>query len=868
MGRAFHDLQARYNGYYYATESINEGLDKIKTDFKEDYEFVLPVYQYATPDNVKNYFPEMDKAIKKSSLVIQRHTIIDKNKKEIPKAGHWIDNNWLVVGQANFYKRDFFQSIETFEYVAKTYKSNEAKAALVWLVKAYNELGNPSNAEPFLTRLQNDKKLPKYLKREMHLAAANYNQILGNTTALLSELKQATKYHFKRKDKARINFIIGQLEEDKQDYANAYKSFRKVIGKGAEYDLELHSRLKLNKLEAFTSGDKEKAKSDLLKMANDPKNEEYAGEIYYTIGQLNESLDETEEAISNFKKSSASSKSNQKQKASACLKLAETYYKQEAYVLSGKYYDSTMALLAKTHPKYQITFERNESLKNLIEQINLIHFEDSVSKIASMSEGDRLAYVKSLVKKKQETEKKAAEKAERIEEAKKAQENNGNSSGEDNSGFENRSGEPETPAIAQGFGPAAWYMYNPALKAQGINEFTKKFGTRRLEDNWRRSNKEAIIPGTAIPENEITRDPRATSTNTTKSNNTSAAGANTEDDLAAYLKDIPLSDSAKLLSNKRIVDAYYALGSIYREQFSDNKNAIGTFEKLEERYHPNKHTPAAYYQLYRLYGKAGNLTKANEYKNKIKTEYPQSDYAQILDLVANNGSAAGFVSETEKSYSKAYIAYTNADYTGALSIIDANAPMAASPSFAGKFALLKALCVGKTASTDEFKKSLTLVTVNYASEPVKQLAVDILQAMAKLGSNVADATKPEDKSFYHLDKQQIVVLQVGNDPNVFSNLRVAISEYNEKFYSLKAYKTKDFIIGGNDFGLQVKLFIDGKDAEAYIQNIKKDKTLGPLMVLPSIRLFSIDEDHIDEVKTSETQSAYLIEYNKFQAENR
>lgn len=351
VSRAFHDLQARYNGYYYATESIKEGVDKIKMDFKEDYEFTLPVYQYATPENVKNYFPEMDKAIKKSSLVIQRHTITDKNKKEIPKAGHWIDNNWLVVGQAHFYKRDFFQAIETFEYVAKTYKSEEAKAALVWLVRAYNELGNPSNAEPFLTRLQNDKKLPKYLKRDMHLAAANYNQILGNQASLLSELKEHVKFNFNRKDKARINFIIGQLEEDKQDFSNAYKSYKKVLGKGTEYDLELHSRLKLNKLEAFTSGDKEKAKADLVKMAKDPKNEEYAGEIYYTIGQLDESQNDRVEAILNYKRASATSKSNQKQKASACLRLAEIYYSDEAYVMSGKYYDSTMSLLAKNASK-------------------------------------------------------------------------------------------------------------------------------------------------------------------------------------------------------------------------------------------------------------------------------------------------------------------------------------------------------------------------------------------------------------------------------------------------------------------------------------------------------------------------------------
>ncbi len=857
--RAFHDLHARFNGYYYATESIKEGVFKIKTDFKEDYEFTLPVYQYPTPENVKSYFPEMDKATKKSSIVIQRHTITDKNKKEIPSAGHWIDNNWIVVGQAYFYKREFFQAIETFEYVAKTYKSNEANEAAVWLVRTYNELGNPSNAEPYLTKLQNDKKLPNYLKREMHLAAANYNQILGNEASVLKELKEAEKFKFTRKDKARLHFVIGQLEEGKQDYLSAFKSYRKVMGKGAEYDLEIHAKLKINKLNAFTSGDKAKAKAELQRMALDIKNEEYAGEIYYTIGQLDESQGDLSEAILAFKKASITSSNNQKQKASACLKLAEIYYGNEAYEMSGKYYDSTMTLLPKTHPKYEKTAERNKSLKNLIEQITIIRNEDSLQRIAAMSDNERIAFIKNIIKQKEEQEKLEQKKLEEAEEIKNAQVNNGS---DINEGFEGKGNKPEFNGSPQGFGPAAWYMYNPALKAQGTNEFTKKFGNRKLEDNWRRSNKETIIPGSAIPENEVVKD----GSGSTNANTSSNGVEKKREEWTTYLKGLPLNDSTKLKSNKKIVDAYYDLGSIYREQFNDTKNAIATFEKLDAKFHPNKHTAALYYQLYRLYGKSGNLIKANEYKNKIKTEYPESDYAQVIDLVTSSGSAAGFVSETEKAYSNAYTEYTNSNYTSALDIIDVNAAKVAQPSFAGKFALLKALCIGKTASTDEFKKALTLVTVDFTNEPVKQTAMDILAAMQKLGTNVADPNKVEDKSFYHPDKKQIVIIQAGQDPNLFSSLRVGILDYNTKYYSLKSYSAKDFIIGNNDFGLQIKLFNDGKEAEAYIENLKKDKILGASASNSAVRIFSIDEDHLDDIKSAESENAYILEYSKLKSE--
>ena len=34
-----------------------------------------------------------------------------------------------------------------------------------------------------------------------------------------------------------------------------------------------------------------------------------------------------------------------------------------------------------------------------------------------------------------------------------------------------------------------WYFYNPATLSFGLSEFTKKWGKRKLEDDWRRKNK-------------------------------------------------------------------------------------------------------------------------------------------------------------------------------------------------------------------------------------------------------------------------------------------------------------------------------------------------------------------------------------------
>jgi hypothetical protein len=39
---------------------------------------------------------------------------------------------------------------------------------------------------------------------------------------------------------------------------------------------------------------------------------------------------------------------------------------------------------------------------------------------------------------------------------------------------------------------SSWYFYNQQQLTFGFSEFQKRWGTRKLEDNWRRSNKQVI----------------------------------------------------------------------------------------------------------------------------------------------------------------------------------------------------------------------------------------------------------------------------------------------------------------------------------------------------------------------------------------
>ena len=162
--RGYHNMTARYNGYYYSNENIKETVKKIEKANKDDFSKLIPLFIYTDNKTSKTYYSDFDKTIKKSSVVIQRHTITDKKtKKEIPNACKWIDDNYMLIGKAHFYKRDLFSALEAFEYVSKIYPNPEAKyGAMLWMIRTNNEIGSYSLSEETIDEIRNVKDFPTH----------------------------------------------------------------------------------------------------------------------------------------------------------------------------------------------------------------------------------------------------------------------------------------------------------------------------------------------------------------------------------------------------------------------------------------------------------------------------------------------------------------------------------------------------------------------------------------------------------------------------------------------------------------------------------------------------------------------------------
>jgi tetratricopeptide (TPR) repeat protein len=862
--RGYHNLTARFNGYYYATESIKEGEDKIRTTYKYDYDQLLPVFLVPTNETAKSTFPEFDKAIKKSSNCIQRHTIKDKKGNEIYKAGKWIDNNWNVIGISHFYKREFFSGIEAFEYVIRSYKTRDKYKAMIWLARSYNEIGAPSQAEPVIGLLKDDKKISKYAKKELPAVRADYyikrgmykeaedalqTALRGGATkksnAFLNKMS-VLKSRPSKKTRARYSFILAQLYEQQKDNRKAIQYYQKTISSKPDYDLVFNSKMKMARLFDVKTGNVSKLKRDLQNMTRDVKNKEYLDVIYYTLGEIYEKEKNEVLAIKNYELSVRNSTQNPKQKALSYLKLGEINFEQANYTASGGYYDSTMITLPKDYKDYAIINKRKTTLETLVGYIKTIQREDSLQRIAKMNETERGRFIEKLIVKLEEEEER---KKEELENANTQNQNPNFNPNIPNNGL---------PNLGDGT-KGAWYFYNQTTLSFGVNDFIKKWGNRKLEDNWRRSQKAMILESNtpdSVAVNEKDTGPTKIKTKT--------KDKKTKD---FYLTDLPLTDSLVAKSNIKIVDAYYNLGSTYKEELNNNKKAIASFEDLNKRFPDNKYKLSTYYQLYRIFTSVHNQTQADYYKNKLLNEYPTSEYAQIIknpNYAVERNTQKG---EVELYYTDTYNDYSASNYSQALDRCITSETKFGKNDFGGKFAYIKALSIGKLKGADSLEFYLKQLQALYPKDPVSTQAQDILTVLYNLkhpseATSTATASSTTDTLILNLNAQHFVIAVCLDNDEIANTFKSSIATFNAEFYSNDNLGISSTLFGPTNQITIIKQFKDAADALSYIEILNKDKTVFSGKITTGLfTIMAITAENLPKLYRKKLLSYYTPFYN-------
>ena len=149
-----------------------------------------------------------------------------------------------------------------------------------------------------------------------------------------------------------------------------------------------------------------------------------------------------------------------------------------------------------------------------------------------------------------------------------------------------------------------------------MSEFKKKWGKRKLEDDWRRINKKSFN----------TTESDTSSTTSNKKNNTNNLKSE-----KYYIEKIPLTKEKIKESNNKIITAYYESSVIYKNDLKEPRKAEKMLEALIKRFPENKDlTPRSYYLIYNLQKENKRFKKAEKTKQTLINMFPESSYAKFL----------------------------------------------------------------------------------------------------------------------------------------------------------------------------------------------------------------------------------------------
>ncbi|HPQ08558.1 MAG TPA: tetratricopeptide repeat protein [Bacteroidia bacterium] len=864
-------MNTRFNGLFNSTESIKEGYYKIRTAHKDNYDEILPVF--ISPENdeeAKKTYQEFDRAIKKASLMIQRHAIKEKGSSvETTKHGanKWIDNCWINIGIARYYKREFFSAVEALDYVTGNYsKSKDKYLAMYWLVRAYNEVGAVSESEVVLDNLNNEKKLPSYLKKELYALNADYYIRRGNYKEALKNLEKAVqqKYYFdkeKNLQRARCAFVAAQLSEQQGNFKKAKEYYKKTISLKPDYEMAFYAKMKSSLLfDESNPSELQKHKKELLQMTSETKNNEYLDVIYYTLGQIEEKQKNIEQAKKYYTLSVRTSTANPKQKAYSYLKLGDIFFEEGQYVPSGKYYDSAITTLPKTHKNYDKIVARKEVLQNLIRYIQEIHELDSLIALTKFSkdEIDRLIdrQIKQYIAEQEKIKKEKEEKAKSTP-----------------PGPSNPNDPNNNPFAAQ---TSSFYFYNKTAVNYGIQDFIKKWGPRPLEDDWRRSvkNKNNISNNENNSNNNSTPTSNTTATNSNNTSSKSNSNIDPKTTKEYYLNKLPTNDSVYTAYTNKIMEDYYLMALIYKEDLINYQKSIQAFEELNSKYPDNKYKLSSYYQLYLLYQKVGNTQKSNEYKEKILNQYPNSEYAQLIKNPNYTINKQKEMNATEQAYENLYNAYTSMNFQQCYQLSNEMLNAGLSDKMQQKVEFFKAVCHGKLKGLDTLEMNLKKYIAIYPKSELKDKANEILLAINNFRKQKMDTTSTsniseQSKITFTNDSNALhyFIVITPDEPKLINNLKNSIDAFNQKYFSNEQFSITSYIFADKKQLILVKSFGNAEKAKKYYSLIINDEETFNLYPKNELEFYIITDENFKTLIKEKALNDYKQFFEKYYKTN-
>jgi len=827
--RLYHNMTGHYNGYFNANELVINGANTLAAGHKEDFDQLLPIFIYGTPDEAKAIFPDMEKAIGKCEKVISRHTIKDDSNedKKHPEFNKWIDDNYMVIGQAHFYKQSYYKSTDVFQYVNRKFKKPEvAVHSSTWLAKSYIADEEYGKAIQALVRVEGDvekDEVDQAIKAHYYLTYADAYIHQKKWEKAATELEKSLGFIKRKKDRARPHFILAQLYQQMNRSSDALTQYEAVIQSRAPYELEFHARI--NKALSFsrTGGGSDQIQKELFKMLKDEKNKEYVDQIYYALGDIAWEEQRREDAIAYYEKSIESNTTNAKQRAKAFLRLADLYFDERRYSEAQLYYDSTLTKIDDKHDRYNEIKARAESLTELVGHLSAIDLYDSLNVMCALSP--------------EELEKKVSDMANQLAEAMEQQRI------ED----ERRAEEARLAAEESGISGTFW-CYNEELRENGRNTFADEWGDRPLKDNWRLQSRLAQSFG---PGEEVVASEEATADSTAAAPEDKYKTPSAEE----LKSSLPCANESEMGNIKKAAaEGYYNAGVVYKEKLDDDDNAISTWEELLANMDESSYHPTTYYQLFRTWlakeGTKGYVKNpfcescnSKYWGDEIKSRYPNSDWAMLVDNPGYLDIQDMKRAEENEAYQLAYNYYLSRNYAKARTYCDSVIKSDVQNRLLCKYKLLRAICVGYSDAPfgvkENYQNELNRLVQECVGSEEATKADQLLRALnagqeidtsgpSNAGSEAfqdstqqaavpVDSTAFDDGPFiFDANAEHYLAVLIPVSGSDINAVKAAVADFNLVFFNSSQLRVTNNLLDKDHHMLLVKSFKKPEDSNQYL----------------------------------------------------
>lgn len=891
--RFYQAFTTRYNVYFNGKEHYNEQIEKMEKEYEDDFSdfvFVHPAEAYAD-EKAPQPSASFDRTIEKMEKSIALHSIQKKPKKdrskmknpkyrEFLKRGEYnpfLHNAWRLMGEAQYLKGDFLASAATFMYIERyfTWMPELVTESKIWQVRCYTALGWMNEAENVVTRLKPEEMTTKNLRRLYSTAMSGYYVRTKQYDKAVPVLQDALKTTGGAQ-KTRLTFLLGQVYERTGDNGNAYKMFSRVAGaSSAPYRTQFNARIK--QTEVFTGSNIESEVKSLNRMARLDRNKDYLDQIYYAIGNLYLSRKDTANAIKNYILANEKSTRSGIDKAINQITLGGLYFDQFRYDLAQPCYSEGVAQLPEDYPDYPTLKRRSDVLDELAVYSQNVTLQDSLLRLSRMTPEEQRKVAERLVEELKKKEEEAAEEARRQE----YEAQNSANAGQLQSNTSNFSMNTDK----------SWYFYNTMTKNAGKAEFQRRWGSRKLEDDWRRINKQTFAMSDfenqgydyseeeeAIPTDSLGNPLSDEQIEELKKNQEELKKEQDPHYPEYYLVQIPKTEEEIVNSENIIQEGLFNMGIILKDKLEDKKAAQASFDELLTRYPDNIYRLDVYYNLYLMYSRYGEPDKAETYRQLILSEFADSNYGLALADPNYIENLRNMGAEQEKMYAATYDAYLNnrnSEVHEAYKEMMRRYPLS---KIMPKFMLLDAFAYIPEKNYDAFQQTLKELLQRYPDTDITPLASDILKDLAKgrkvnsgttnmrgmiwdirlsndsvQGNTTAEVT-PFDPS---RKGPHICMLTYATDSIDANRLLFEVARHN-----FSTYTVRDFDIDRFSFGQLGVIVIKGMtsfaDVEDYCRQLLADKNVA---ITEKVRPVFISQKNYD-ILLGEGRS--LGEYFQFQ----